>query len=333
MPAKTHRVTVTDVARAAGVSEQTVSRTVHDSPAVRAETKERVRRAMRELGYRPNFAGQSLRRGRYRTLGVVMFDITATGNLDRLDGFTRAAEKNGYAITLLRAPENPTLTAAAQQMSALPVDGMIFCLNRMVEDFYDFRPPFDLPTVIITMKEHPTLSTGDNDHHRCSHDVVDYFLARGHRTVHHIAGPLRSLSGMQREEGWRRALAERGIEPPAVLRGDWSPASGYEAGVRLASDPEVTAVYASNDAMAYGCIRALEAHGRQVPDDVSVIGVDDVLSTVVPDASLTSVRFDNRQVGLWAVEKIIDDSPDGAKREHRLFRGHIIERESVRTLI
>ena len=85
--------------------------------------------------------------------------------------------------------------------------------------------------------------------------------------------------------------------------------------------------------MAYGCIRALEAHGRQVPDDVSVIGVDDVLSTVVPDASLTSVRFDNRQVGLWAVEKIIDDSPDGAKREHRLFRGHIIERESVRTLI
>ena len=77
MAAKPHRVTVTDVARAAGVSEQTVSRTVHDSPAVRAETKERVRRAMRELGYRPNFAGQSLRRGRYHTLGVVMFDITA----------------------------------------------------------------------------------------------------------------------------------------------------------------------------------------------------------------------------------------------------------------
>ena len=333
MAAKPHRVTVTDVARAAGVSEQTVSRTVHDSPAVRAETKERVRRAMRELGYRPNFAGQSLRRGRDHTLGVVMFDITATGNLDRLDGFTRAAEKSGYAITLLRAPESPTLTEAARRMSALPVDGMIVCLNRLVDDFYDFRPPFDLKTVIITMKEHPVLSTGDNDQHRCSRDVVDYLLARGHRTVHHIAGPLRSLSGMQREEGWRQALAERGIEPPAVFRGDWSSASGYEAGVRLASNPKVTAVYASNDAMAYGCIRALEANGRHVPEDVSVIGVDDVLSAIVPDVNLTSVRFDNRQVGLWAVEKIIDDSPAGSQREHRLFQGHIVEHESVRSLL
>lgn len=329
-----HHVTLSDVARAAGVSEQTVSRTVHDSPAVRPETKERVRRAMRELGYRPNYAGQSLRRGRYHTLGVVMFNITAAGNLDRLDGFTSAAENNGYALTIMKYEdsENATLAQAAAQMSSLPVDGMIFNLNHMVSDFEDFKPPFALPTVIVTMKEHPVCSTVDNDQQLCSEHIVSYFLERGHRTVHHIAGPLKSMSGMQREIGWRNALAQRGIEPPHVQRGDWSPDSGYEAGLRLAQDPSVTAIYASNDAMAYGCICALESRGRHVPDDVSVIGVDDNLGSLVPHAGLTSARFDNRQVGLWAVEKLVGEDDAARVREHVLFPGELVERSSVRAL-
>ena len=103
MAAVKKSVSVKDVARLAGVSEQTVSRTVHDSPSVRPETKERVRAAMRELGYRPNFAGRSLRRGRFKTVGVAMFNITGTGNLDRMEGFAAAADKHGYAITLTKS--------------------------------------------------------------------------------------------------------------------------------------------------------------------------------------------------------------------------------------
>lgn len=326
-------VTLADVARAAGVSEQTVSRTVHNSPAVRPETKERVRKAMRELGYRPNFAGQSLRRGRYHALGIAMFNITSTGNLDRLDGFTTAADESGYAITLIKMPDQDesTLAEAAERMLTLPVDGMIFNLNHMVSDFYTFEPPQGLGTVIITMMEHPICSTVDCDQHRGSEEVVSYFLERGHKTVHHIAGPLRSLSAQQREEGWRRALAARGIEPPQVLRGDWTPASGYEAGVRLAQDPQVTAVYASNDAMAYGCICALRDAGRRVPDDVSIIGVDNNLDTLVPNVPLTSLSFDNRRVGLWAVNKLVGERAADT-REHVLLPGTLIERDSVRAL-
>lgn len=103
MAAVKKSVSVKDVARLAGVSEQTVSRTVHDSPSVRPETKERVRAAMRELGYRPNFAGRSLRRGKFKTVGVAMFNITGTGNLDRMEGFAAAADKHGYAITLIQS--------------------------------------------------------------------------------------------------------------------------------------------------------------------------------------------------------------------------------------
>ncbi len=117
MAAVKKSVSVKDVARLAGVSEQTVSRTVHDSPSVRLETKERVRAAMRELGYRPNFAGRSLRRGKFKTVGVAMFNITGTGNLDRMEGFAAAADKHGYAITLTKVDGHPyTLEGASSRI-------------------------------------------------------------------------------------------------------------------------------------------------------------------------------------------------------------------------
>ena len=141
MAAVKKSVSVKDVARLAGVSEQTVSRTVHDSPSVRPETKERVRAAMRELGYRPNFAGRSLRRGKFKTVGVAMFNITGTGNLDRMEGFAAAADKHGYAITLTKVDGHPyTLESASTRMSALPVDGMVVIMNRMPADFGTFEP-------------------------------------------------------------------------------------------------------------------------------------------------------------------------------------------------
>ena len=156
MAAVKKSVSVKDVARLAGVSEQTVSRTVHDSPSVRPETKERVRAAMRELGYRPNFAGRSLRRGRFKTVGVAMFNITGTGNLDRMEGFAAAADKHGYAITLTKVDGHPyTLESASSRMSALPVDGMVVIMNRMPADFGTFEPLPGMQTVLVTMLSPP----------------------------------------------------------------------------------------------------------------------------------------------------------------------------------
>lgn len=219
MDAVKKSVSVKDVARLAGVSEQTVSRTVHDSPSVRPETKERVRAAMRELGYRPNFAGRSLRRGKFKTVGVAMFNITGTGNLDRMEGFAAAADKHGYAITLTKVDGHPyTLESASSRMSALPVDGMVVIMNRMPADFGTFEPLPGMQTVLVTMLEHPLCSTVDNDQFDCSRQVVEYLLGQGHKAVHFISCPERSLSGMQREEGWRETLRAHGIEPPRLIR-------------------------------------------------------------------------------------------------------------------
>ena len=182
MAAVKKSVSVKDVARLAGVSEQTVSRTVHDSPSVRPKTKERVRAAMRELGYRPNFAGRSLRRGKFKTVGVAMFNITGTGNLDRMEGFAAAADKHGYAITLTKVDGHPyTLESASSRMSALPVDGMVVIMNRMPADFGTFEPLPGMQTVLVTMLEHPLCSTVDNDQFDCSRQVVEYLLGGGTR--------------------------------------------------------------------------------------------------------------------------------------------------------
>ena len=179
MAAVKKSVSVKDLARLAGVSEQTVSRTVHDSPSVRPETKERVRAAMRELGYRPNFAGRSLRRGKFKTVGVAMFNITGTGNLDRMEGFAAAADKHGYAITLTKVDGHPyTLESASSRMSALPVDGMVVIMNRMPADFGTFEPLPGMQTVLVTMLEHRVLA-GAGTQDRALY-LVSRALAFGH---------------------------------------------------------------------------------------------------------------------------------------------------------
>ena len=135
---------------------------------------------------------------------------------------------------------------------------------------------------------------------------------------------------MRREEGWRETLRAHGIEPPQLVRGDWTAQSGYAAGQVLADDPTCTAIYASNDAMAYGCIRGLESRGKCVPQDVSVVGVDDSLGDIVPDRRLTTVRFDNKRVGMWAVDKIAGAEGVEPGVEHMLFPGVLVEGDTVR---
>ena len=187
-----------------------------------------------------------------------------------------------------------------------------------------------MQTVLVTMLEHSLCSTVDNDQFDCSRQVVEYLLEQGHKTVHFISCPERSLSGMRREEGWRETLRAHGIEPPRLVRGDWTAQSGYAAGQVLADDPNCTAIYASNDAMAYGCIRGLESRGKHVPQDVSVVGVDDSLGDIVPDRRLATVRFDNKRVGMWAVDKIAGAEGAAPGVEHMLFPGVLVEGDTVR---
>ncbi len=154
-----------------------------------------------------------------------------------------------------------------------------------------------VPTIIISMKEHPRCTTIDSDQYGCSRMVVDYLRERGHAHIRHLAGPEGSITADFRLRGWADALDAAGLERVEPLRGDWTADSGYELGVKLAQDKDMTALYVGNDQMAMGAMTALRIHGRRVPEDVSIVGVDDSLQGVVPHNTLTTVRFDLRERG------------------------------------
>lgn len=327
------KVSLADVARRAGVSTQTVSRVVNNSSAVRPQTRERVLEAIRQLGYRPSFAGRTLRLSRYQAVGLALSNAVSTGNVNRLGGIMEAASSRGYAITLVQAagdaPEE--IAAIGRRMASLPVDAMIYNLNRtyLVDSFLAFEPLPHLRCIAFSSIAHPRLACIDADQAHCARSLTEHLIVRGHRSIAMVAGPADSIASCQREQAWRTTLEEHGLERREPLRGDWSATSGYEAGLRLAHDPELSAVFAANDEMAMGVIAALRDAGRAVPHEVSVVGADDSLTRSVPKLELTSYAFADREIGRLAFEAAVDD-------EHgvglTLVPGELVERSSVRDL-
>lgn len=170
-----------DVARAAGVSQQTVSRVANGLPNVNEQTRQRVQAAMQELGFRPSYAGRSLRDGRYHSVGLCVNDVTKFGNLSMIDGIASAAREHNCAITLVEMSktEEFSLAEATRRMAALPVDGIIIGMSRMAPDFETFDPLPGIGTVIVTMYAHPRVTTVDSDHYGCSLLLMDTCLSWG----------------------------------------------------------------------------------------------------------------------------------------------------------
>ena len=159
--------------------------------------------------------------------------------------------------------------------------------------------------------------------------VVDYLRERGHAHIRHLAGPEGSITADFRLRGWADALDVAGLERLEPLRGDWTADSGYELGVKLAQDKDMTALYVGNDQMAMGAMTALRTHGRRVPEDVSVVGVDDSLQGVVPHNTLTTVRFDLRERGKRTFDHFFAQMSGEERVEAVRLPGAIVERATV----
>lgn len=325
------QVSMSDVAAAAGVSQQTVSRVVNDSPNVSEATRAKVRRAMDKLGFRPNFAGRSLRNGSFRTVGLCLYDLYQAGNLATLGGISTAARTHGYAITLttLRAGEDATLGEISRRMTSLPVDGLIIRMPEMLCDFDDFAPLPGVPTVLLSMYSHPRCSTVESDQYGCSVLAVNHLAGRGHREIRFVSGPSDAIDAQFREAGWRETLESLGLAYTEPLAGDWGADSGYEAGSLLAKDRAMTAVYVANDTMALGVVEALRDAGVRVPEDVSVIGVDDSLTNTVPNNALTSIKLDYDACGKTAFEMVLRGLGGDVRVETTRLPCELVERATV----
>lgn len=301
-----------DVALHAGVSPQTVSRVSNGLPNVDDGTRERVTTSMRTLGYRPNAAARALKAGRFHTIGVIMFTLETLGNVRTLDAIAVEAAKSDYSVTLMPVPD-PTLGAvsgAYRRLAEQAVDGVIIIFEASLLDQVEISLPPGLPVVVIDSNAGSGYVVVDVDQAQGARFATEHLLELGHRNVWHIAGPASSFSAMHRADAWRHRLLEAGITPPETYYGDWTTESGYRIGQVLGSRPEVTAIFAANDQMALGAMKALHEMGRDIPGDVSVVGFDDMDEASAFWPPLTSVRQNFRAVGRIAVERLLSQISD-----------------------
>ncbi|MFD7159008.1 LacI family DNA-binding transcriptional regulator [Kribbella sp. NPDC059898] len=294
-----------DVARLAGVSGQTVSRVANGRQNVDDLTRARVQDAMRQLGYRPNGAARALRSGEFRSIGVIVFELSTFGTTRTLDAIATAATARGYSVNLM-----PVLSVSPQavadaftRLGEQAVDGVIMMIEAHV--LREVQLPVGLPVVVVHAGAHYDHPVVDTDQTQGARLATEHLLELGHRTVWHVAGPSSSYAADQRRRSWEQTLRDRGCDVPALLFGDWSSGSGYDAGCRLAADPDVTAIFVANDQMALGVLRALHAHGRLVPEDVSVVGFDDMEEAAQFWPPLTTIRQTFTDLGRRSVDTLL----------------------------
>ncbi|MEV5409954.1 LacI family DNA-binding transcriptional regulator [Thermopolyspora sp. NPDC052614] len=320
-----------DVAALAGVSAMTVSRVLNAPDRVRAETRARVLAAVRELDYRPNLAARQLVTGRSGVLGVVSIDTTLYGPASTLYGIEQAARLNGYTVSIasLSALTRKSMEEGVRRLRSQAVDGVIIVApHESAADGLRHLPPGP-PVVAVDAPGEPPVPVVMVDQRAGAVRATRHLLNLGHRTVRHVAGPIDWTDASGRIEGWRAALEAESRPVPEVLRGDWSPRSGYQIGRRLADDPEATAVFVANDQMALGVLRALREAGRRIPEDVSVVGFDDVPEAAYFWPPLTTVRQDFGEVGRTAFHLLIERMAGAESADRRLVEPELIVRDST----
>jgi len=302
-----NRVSMVDVAVLAGVSTQTVSRVANGSPDVRAATRRHVVAAMNELGYRPNSAARALRRGSFRTIGVITFSLSSLGNMRTLEAIALHAARQDFAITLIpvTAPAQAGIQGAFSRLGELAVDAVIAIMEIHLLDAATITIPPGVKVVVVDSDAGDGYSVVDTDQADGVRKAVQHLLDLGHETVWHVAGPEESFASKRRATAWRTILTTAGRPVPPVIRGDWSADSGYEAGLRLADEPGCTAVFAANDHMALGVLRALREKGKSVPEDISLVGFDDVPEASSYAPPLTTVHQNFASVGKRCVDNVL----------------------------
>jgi DNA-binding LacI/PurR family transcriptional regulator len=320
-----------DVARLAGVSQQTVSRVVNGSPNVTPEIQERVELAIRQLRYRRNPAARALANGQTMNLGIVSFGLAQYGPSVALSGIADAARRAGYATNLvtLGDVDRVAMKAALDHLAEDSVDGIVVLapVQAALEAIAGLEA--GVPLVFFEPGAPEGTTSVATDEVGGAELATRHLLDLGHETVWQVAGPGGWLGAEARLRGWSTTLASAGRVTNRVISGDWSTASGYAAGREIARTPNVTAVFVANDQMALGVLKALSECGVRVPEDISVVGFDDVPEAPYYQPALTTVHLSFDEVGRLAVERILHLMRGGRARVLPRVRPKLIVREST----
>ena len=295
-----HPPRMADVATVAGVSHQTVSRVLNGFSKIRPATRDRVLAAIEELGYRRNTAARTLVTRRSGTIGVITADMNHFGPASTLRGLESASRAAGYGLSLAGLPDisATSLRAAVDQVLDQSVEAVVMIVAHRAALNLAQSLHIAVPFVLIEGDLSATPLTAGVDQIAGARLATNHLLDLGHRSVLHLPGPLDWLEATARREGWEMALNKHDLPvPPLLVAGDWSSRSGYEAGMAMVRESTPTAVFVANDQMALGLLHALHEAGLRVPEDVSVVGFDDVPESGDFTPPLTTIRQDFQEVG------------------------------------
>ena len=303
-----------DVARLAGVSHQTVSRVLNGHPHVSARTRMRVERAITELGYRRNTAARRLVTRRSHAIGVLGAGMGFYGPANTLLGVQQAAREHGYSVSMasLSRVTPSGITDALEHFLLQPADGIVVIAphQTMLAALRTIAVP--VPLVSVGFGAGDRLGDVAVDQGAGAALAVQHLLDLGHTAIAHISGPPDWTDAAARSEGWRRTLDWAGQSGGPLIPGDWSAESGYRAGLQLAAQGNVTAVFAANDQMALGALRAFGEAGLRVPDDISVVGFDDQPEAAYFVPPLTTVNQGFTELGARCIRLLLDEMEGGA---------------------
>lgn len=324
-------VTISQVAAAAGVSYQTVSRVVNEHPSVAPATRQHVRRIIDDLGYRPNVFARSLVTRRSNRVGLITLGASYHGPARTIMSIETALREDGYTLSsaTLSAPTLANLSSLVAQLTHEAVDGLVLITpligvpvktvqrlcNGVPFVLVDVEPALDVPSVGIDQAYGARLAT-------------EHLLGLGHTRIAEISGPLEWWDARQRHETHLAVLREHGLITAGSAQGTWEAASGYEAvKTLLAQGASFTALMVSNDQMALGAMRGLREHGLEVPHGVSVVGFDDTPEAAFYEPPLSSVRQPFSTLGRQCADLVVELGGPSPRRQ--LLLPTLVRREST----
>ena len=338
----TKRATIKQVAKASGVSTQTVSRVINDRPDVAPETRERILQIIQELDYHPSALARSLIQQRSFALGVVTSGLKYLGPSRTLNGITSMAEELDYALLLEELPRFDTedIKPLLESLLSRHVDGIVWAVpevgdnRRWVDSILNDVP---VPVVFMTMKPRQDITTVSVDNYQGGVLATQHLLDRGRRHIGHISGPLDWWESRQRRQAWQETLEKAGVkvQDRQWIEGNWSSASGGAAFEQLLQTyPEMDGVFVANDQMALAVLQVANRRGLSIPQDLAVVGFDNFAESAYFWPSLTTINHNHNELGCRAVQEVVKQieaihCKEAVRSETILLSTELVEREST----
>ncbi len=330
---KSQRLDIHAVAKLANVSIATVSRTINNIPTVNPKMAKRVWEAIRELNYFPNTQARALVSGRSRLLGLIVSEITNPFFPELIQGFEDVAVENGYEILIGSTNYEPErMQRCIRRMVERNAEGVAVMTFGIEQPLLDQLADRNVPLVFVDVApNHPGMSVLKVDYHHGIRQGVQHLAALGHRSIGFVAGPLRLHSAQSRLSAFKKAVQECGIrtEQRFILEGDHTMEGGMTAAEQLTGQKNLpTAIMCSNDMLAIGVLHQLSRSGMRVPDDVSIIGFDDIHMASMMIPPLTSIQMSRSDLARGAVSALRGHLEGSPQREYRIDT-RLVVREST----